>query len=217
MNSTEIPRAAQVGQQVEDLGADADVEHRDRLVGQQDRGLEHQRAGDHHALALAARELVRPAAGEGLGRLQPGVLQRAAHARGPLGLAAREPVHHQRLGDDLVDGHVRVQRLIGVLENHLDVPAQLLQLGAAGVHDAASLERDLARGRLLQAHQRQHQRRLAAAALADQRQHLAAPQLEAHVVDRVDIRVAAAPDAALAGREQLAQVADGEDWCVGHR
>jgi hypothetical protein len=60
MKRIEMPRSlAQLGQQVEDLGADADVEHRHRLIGQQQGRLQHQRAGDHHPLALATGELVR--------------------------------------------------------------------------------------------------------------------------------------------------------------
>ena len=45
---------------------------RHRLVGHDELGLEHQRAGDHHALALATGELVRVAEEEPLGRSQPG-------------------------------------------------------------------------------------------------------------------------------------------------
>ena len=45
---------AQVAQQVEDFGADRHVEHRDRLVGDQQLRIEDQRAGDADALALPA-------------------------------------------------------------------------------------------------------------------------------------------------------------------
>ena len=49
----------QVGDQVEDLSLDGDVERRGRLVGDQQVGLAGQRHGDGDALALAAGELVR--------------------------------------------------------------------------------------------------------------------------------------------------------------
>ena len=52
---------AQRGQQVQDLGADAHIQHRDRLVRQQQRGLQHQCACNHHALALPAGKFVRQA------------------------------------------------------------------------------------------------------------------------------------------------------------
>ncbi len=51
--------ALELGQQAQDLGLHRDVERRGRLVGDQQLGFAHQRRGDHHALAQAARELVR--------------------------------------------------------------------------------------------------------------------------------------------------------------
>ena len=63
--------AAQVEHQAQELGADRDVEHRDRLVGDHELRVHHQRAGDHDALPLAARQLVRVAAGEVRRRAQP--------------------------------------------------------------------------------------------------------------------------------------------------
>ena len=42
----------QLDQDGEDLGAHRGVEHRDRLVADQPVGLEHERRGDGHALAL---------------------------------------------------------------------------------------------------------------------------------------------------------------------
>ena len=52
----------QVLQQVDDLRLDRDVERRDRLVADQQLGLDGERAGDADALALAAGEFVREAA-----------------------------------------------------------------------------------------------------------------------------------------------------------
>ncbi len=53
--------ALQLLQQVDDLRLDRDVERRDRLVADDEVGLDRQRPGDADALALAARELVRVA------------------------------------------------------------------------------------------------------------------------------------------------------------
>ena len=61
----------------EDLRLHRDVEHRDRLVADQPVGLEHERRGDRHPLALAAGELVRVALAEAL-RIEPDVVERAA-------------------------------------------------------------------------------------------------------------------------------------------
>ena len=53
--------ATQVEHQPEQLGPDRDVEHRHRLVGDDDLRVHDQRAGDDHPLALAAGQLVRVA------------------------------------------------------------------------------------------------------------------------------------------------------------
>ncbi len=125
MNSSASSRALlQLEQHVEDLRADGDVEHRDRLVADDPVGLEHERGRDRDALALPARELVRVAAHEAL-RRHADFVQSSFHARGVLGL--RHPGHHQRLGDDGGHAAARVQRLVRVLEDHLDVAAQRAQ------------------------------------------------------------------------------------------
>ena len=58
----------QVLQQLQDLRLHGDVERGRRLVGDEQVGAVGERHGDHHALALAARELMRIGA-EPLGRI----------------------------------------------------------------------------------------------------------------------------------------------------
>ena len=72
---TEI--VAELHQQLQDLAAHRRVEVRDRLVGDDDLGLEHECAGDHHALALSARQLVRVAQEEALGRAKARARERS--------------------------------------------------------------------------------------------------------------------------------------------
>ena len=43
-------------------------------------------------------------------------------------VAGGDPVDHQRVADRLLDGHRRVERGVRVLEDHLEVGAQLAQL-----------------------------------------------------------------------------------------
>ena len=65
MGDEEIGQAElllQVLQQVDHLRLDRDVERRDRLVADDQLGLDRERAGDADALALAAGEFVREAA-----------------------------------------------------------------------------------------------------------------------------------------------------------
>ena len=78
MGDHEHPEAellAQLEQQRQDLPADRGVQAGDRLVGDQQVGSQRQRAGDQHPLALAARQLVRVAQEQPLGRPQPGLRQ----------------------------------------------------------------------------------------------------------------------------------------------
>ena len=64
--------ALELLEQVQDLGLDRHVERRHGLVADDEVGLEDERAGDADALALAARELVRVAAGVVRLRGRPG-------------------------------------------------------------------------------------------------------------------------------------------------
>ena len=66
--------------ELQDVVADGDVEAGHRLVGDDHVGLEHDRAGDADALALAAGELVGVAVQVVAGGSQPGLLQGAHDA-----------------------------------------------------------------------------------------------------------------------------------------
>ena len=106
------PLLAQPVQERQDARPHRDVQHRHRLVGDQQLGVEHQAGGDRDALALPAGQLVRVAVDEELGRRQPGALQRLPHLGLALLLAARDPVDEQRLFDRVADREARVERLV---------------------------------------------------------------------------------------------------------
>ena len=78
--------------------------------------------GDDDALALAARQLVRVAAGEVGRRAQPGRLERRDDLGVALGSAVADAVDGERLGHEVEDRLLRVQRLVRVLEDELDPP-----------------------------------------------------------------------------------------------
>ena len=93
----EVELVLQVLEQVDDLGLDRDVEGGNGLVGDDEVGIQRQRAGEADPLALAARELVRIARGR-IGR-QADDLEQLANA--PRRLApAREAVRTEWLTDD---------------------------------------------------------------------------------------------------------------------
>ena len=83
-----LPVLVEVVDQVQHLGAGARIEVAGGLVGQDDERIVHQRAGDGHALLLAAGELAGPmvqpvAQADQLGQLQA-VVQRCAARSAPL-------------------------------------------------------------------------------------------------------------------------------------
>ena len=98
MSSTAMPSSrAQAVDEVEDLRLHGDVERGRRLVGDEQLRIAGERHGDHHALALAAGELVRiaverPAAGSGCRRgSRSSTARPRASRRGRRGGAAAPP------------------------------------------------------------------------------------------------------------------------------
>ncbi len=118
---------AQLAHQIEDLRLDRHVERGRRLVGDQDVGFVGDRHRDHHALALAARELVRIGVEPALGVAQADQVQQFE------GASARRRGRHvlvdqERLGDLLFQRVQRVERGHRLLEDHRDaVAAHLAQ------------------------------------------------------------------------------------------
>ena len=89
------------------LAPELEVERAERLVEQQHRRLDHERAGERHALALAAGKLVRPAPRD---VLEPDQRQRIMDGAAALG--ARDALHQQPEADVAADAHVGKQRVV---------------------------------------------------------------------------------------------------------
>ena len=164
--------AAQPLQQGDDLGLDGDVERRRRLVEQQQRRLENERARDRHALALPARELMRIA--EAVRGIEPDRAQRGGDAPG--GVA--DAVDSQRLGERAVDGVARMERAVRVLEHHLDAAAMRAMASLR-----CAIEHQRARPFRVQPGDDAQQRRLARAGFADDAERLARCHREGDAVD----------------------------------
>ena len=169
--------------QVEDLRLHRDVEGRGRLVGEQQRRAAGQGDGDHHALAHAARQLVRvlveAAAGLGDAHVaqqplggRPGVC--SAHARGGRAAARRSACRSSSAGSATSSGPGRSS----------PSPGPRCGASACGVRSIISWpsnRTDPVRSTLLpveQAHDRARQHRLARAGLADDAERLAAVEGE---------------------------------------
>jgi hypothetical protein len=173
---------AQVHEQVQHLRLDRDVERRHRLVADDESGLHRQSAGDADALALAAGELVRVAAG--IGGIEADLGQRLGDV-GRLPAAVDQPVHPWRLADDLGDAQPRIERGERVLEDHLhgELPGVLVlsphrgDVAAMPRHGAGALRHDPGDDAA--------ERALAAARFADQPDHLALGDIEVDVGHRL--------------------------------
>ncbi len=171
--------AAQVAQQVQDRGLDADVQGRYRLVGHQDLGAQRQGPRDRHPLPLPAGELP----GVGAQRVFPEPDQREQFlAVGLRRAVGNDVMHLEQLAEHAADGEPRVQRGVRVLENHLDPP--LVGARPAG-RQTPAVEGDLAAVGWAQPGQGQRERRLARTRLPDQGQRLASGQVEVDAVHGV--------------------------------
>ena len=133
------------------------------------------------------------------------------------GGAVAEAMDGQRLTDDVAHGHARVQRGVGVLEDHLHVTARLAHVGAAHLRQFAVGKLDGAGRRLFQLEDGAPGGGLATAALAHQAERLTLVDVEADAVDGLDVADRAAQHAAADG-EVLLQVAyldeNGASGCV---
>ncbi len=176
------PAAAQPVEQVENAGAHRHVEHRDRLVGDQQLRLQHERGRDRDALPLAAGQLVRIAVEEQLGGGQPGALERLAHALGAL-LARADAVDHERLAHRVAHAVARVERLVRILEHDLRLAPYGPQGALRERSNVLSVDLDGSRARHQHAHDRLSRRRLAAARLAHERDELACRDRQRDAVD----------------------------------
>ena len=185
----------ELADEVEDPEPDRHVEHRDRLVREHDLRLDGKRAGDRHALALTARQLVRVLPGHVGGGHEANRLEEVAERdRSTWSSGTTRWIR---------SGRARwwPTRLTGFSEANGSwkinctwdaVPAQ--RATAAEARDVLVLEQDRARRRLVQLAEQPSDGALAAPALAHERRDGSGPEREAHVVHRTQ-HLARAPEA----------------------
>jgi len=101
----------------EDSGAHADVEHRHRLIGDQEARRQHQRTSQHDALQLSATQLVRIAVEVAFTVGEMDAAEGLLDAVGMLRLV--DAGIDQRLGDGAIDGEAWVERVERILEDKL--------------------------------------------------------------------------------------------------
>ena len=113
-------------QQVDDLGLDGDVQSRDGLVADDEFRIQGQGAGDADPLALAAGEFM--GVPPDVVRLEAHRFEQLADLFIPLLGGAVKAVDLHGFPNDLPHRHAGVQGGVGVLEDHLHIPAEVLQL-----------------------------------------------------------------------------------------
>ncbi len=148
------------------------VDRRERLVEEQDLGVGGEGAGKRDALPFAARALSDGAAVVALGEPHEAQELQRARAAGCGGYA----LHLEGELNVLPDAPVIKQRQR--LEHHRRRPPV-----GGHVGDVAAAQRQASRGRRLEPGEDAHERRLAAARGADDRQELALGDVERHAVD----------------------------------
>ena len=127
----------QILEQIDNLRLDRDIERGDRFVRHDEFRIDGERACDTDALPLAAGELVRIAV-RVIG-LQADESQQLLNSALRF-LAARDVVNAQRFAHDVADGHPRIERGVGVLEDDLHLFAQLAHVFATEQLHVAAFE-----------------------------------------------------------------------------
>ena len=190
VDDRDLELVAQRLEQVDDRHPQRRIDHRDRLVGDDQRGRRDQRARDGDPLQLPARQLMREAAAD-FGQRQPDLMQRLVG----LGLDVDAPARARETpGADeeiAVDPLQRIEGLERILEDRLHLPHEghALAIRPDACHVGAE-EADRAVGRRRQIEDHAGERGLAGARFADDGEDLRLARFEAqaHVVDRPDCR-----------------------------
>ena len=144
-----------------------------------------------------------------LGRVQPGSFE-GSHHRGPASCPILlASVDGEWLRHQVEHGLPRIERLVRILEDHLQLRAHGTERALVQVGDVPAAKDDSPGVRLHQTHHGAGDRGLAAARLADQREHLARPDVEGHPIHRSD-RLASSEGSASALVANL-EIVDGEN------
>jgi hypothetical protein len=186
MKRSAIPHLAlQPVEELEDLRLDRHVERRRRLVRHEQLRPTGERHGDHGALPLSARELVRVVVDPPL-RLGNAGRRQELDGPGAAGASAEPGMQREHLADLRADRVQRVERCHRLLEDHGDLaaadgPHLALRLPAQVL--AAEADHAPRGGAVDEPQDRERRHRLAGPRFADQGDLLAGRDGEGHVVD----------------------------------
>src|SRR5437762_1456324 len=194
----------EIGEQVDDLRLNRNVQSGDRFTGHNQFRLQRQRSSDADSLPLPAAELMRIPIHHR--RIQSHRLQQVGNVMFAF-RSTRQMMNGERLTDDRANRHSGIQRCIRILKDELHVaafPPQFLLIEPADLDTVKSYTAGI---RLDEAQDGAARRRLPATGFADQTQRLTFIDIETDVIDRFDVCGNAREDAA-SNREIFFQVPD---------
>src|SRR5471032_1693261 len=141
----------EVGQEIENLRLDGDIEGGHRLVADHEFRFEHEGSGDAYTLSLAARKFVWVAL-----QCRRGQANRIDYpANFCFAFASlRHAMNRQGKAQGSFNGMPRIERAVRVLEDHLHAPAIRTQCTAPAMRDVVAIEYDAAGGRFQKSRQR---------------------------------------------------------------
>lgn len=111
-------------EQHQDISLDRYIQHGNRLIRNQQFQFHHQSAGDHHTLALAAGQIIWIAVPELLSWCQAAVFHGSANTFFFHFCVQTQVMDLQRFAYDFKNGLARIDRLAGILKDHLRLIAQ---------------------------------------------------------------------------------------------
>ncbi len=204
---TQAHIALQIEQEIEHLALHGDIERGDGFVTDDELGLQCNGARDANALALPTAEFEREAVGRG--GAEADFVEQISHPLPPF-LRCADLLHDEGLLQNITHSVAWIERLGGILEDHLDVPAHRTQRAHAGVGDVLAFKLNAAAGGIEQTHDRFAERGLAAARFTDEAECLTCAEREAHAIHRF-AGGHGTPQQTAAYGEMLLKVLDGEE------
>jgi hypothetical protein len=121
-----------------------------------------------------------------MGRHEPNEVQQLGHSLGAGALARKNPVHLERLTDDLTDGHAWVERRVRILEDDLHAPSDFPERLLFDLGETLVIVVDLSGGGLFELKDATSCRRLSASRLTDKPEGLAPGNVKADPVHSPD-------------------------------
>ena len=136
------------------------------LVADDEVRVHGKRPGDADPLALAATHFMGIAISET--RVQAADVEQFANALPAFALVWFDVVDPQRFAQNMADLHARIERAIGILEDHLNAFAKARKVFLTEMGDVFAAEPDISAGRFFEPQNTAANRGLAATGFADQ-------------------------------------------------